>query len=60
VTAEASQSASAEATPTATDATLAFPIVDTGQTSCYSSEGAEIDCPAASEADYGQPRATRA
>lgn len=52
-TAEASQSANAEATAT-TDATLTFPIVDTGQTSCYSSEGAEIECPAAGEADYGQ------
>jgi hypothetical protein len=60
VSGQASQSASGEATaPTAsTDATLAFPVVDTGQTSCYDSDGAEMNCPTAGEAFYGQDAQT--
>jgi hypothetical protein len=54
---QASQSAGSTATKS-TGSTLAFPIVDTGQTSCYSSAGAKIDCPAAAAADYGQDAQT--
>ena len=43
---------------TAATGDLTYPIVDTSQTSCYSSAGAEIDCPAAGEADYGQDAQT--
>lgn len=33
---------------------LSYPIVDTGQTGCYSSSGQNTPCPEAGEADYGQ------
>jgi len=33
---------------------VSFAVVDTGQTECYDDTGAEITCPAAGEAFYGQ------
>ncbi|MDY7077248.1 MAG: DUF1566 domain-containing protein [Chloroflexota bacterium] len=44
-------------TPTATDqvvSTGSYPIVDTGQTTCYDDSGEQISCPAEGEAFYGQ------
>jgi len=34
--------------------TVAYPLTETGQTACYDTDGAEIDCPAEGEALYGQ------
>lgn len=49
---QATSSASSQAT-VSTDSTLAYPIVDTGQDTCYDNRDV-IDCPAVGEAFYGQ------
>ncbi|RME59932.1 MAG: DUF1566 domain-containing protein, partial [Caldilineae bacterium] len=33
---------------------VSYPLTETGQTSCYGTDGAEIDCPAEGEALFGQ------
>ena len=55
-TAEGVTTTAASAAPTASG--LTYPIVDTSQTACFSSEGLEIACPAAGEADDGQDAQT--
>ena len=41
-------------TQSATSASVAYPLVDTGQGNCYNGDGNKITCPAEGEAFYGQ------
>ncbi len=47
-------SASASSAGTAAVAALAFPLIATGQSSCYDDAGEEITCPLEGESFYGQ------
>ncbi len=38
----------------ASDSTLSYPLVDTGQTACYDDDGGQISCPESGEALAGQ------
>lgn len=40
--------------PTNTPSGITYPVVDTGQSSCYDDDGAEITCPAEGETFFGQ------
>jgi len=42
------------ATQPANSASVAYPLVETGQGNCYDADGAAINCPAKGEAFYGQ------